>query len=114
MSGTRVAIDNPSTTAPVSGSSSMPEPRSGIPFWIPLGVALVALMALAIRAAGPITDPDTWWHLRLGEEFSGHWSLSNPGQLSPFGDRPWFATQWTLEVIAARLEQAFGLAGSLG
>lgn len=87
-----------------------PSPR-GIPTWVPLVLLFAILAKLALRAAGPIYDPDTWWHLRLGEEFRGGWSLADPGQLSPFATKPWFATQWTLELVASYLEQAFGLGG---
>lgn len=85
--------------------------RPGIPYWLPLGILLLAVGSSAAIAAGPVGDPDTWWHLRLGEEFRGNWSLGDPGQLSPFATRPWFATQWTLELLASYFEQAFGIAG---
>jgi hypothetical protein len=67
--------------------------------------------ALAFWASKPIVDPDTWWHLRLGDEFRGAWSLAEPGALTTFATRPWFATQWTLELLASWTEQALGLAG---
>ncbi|MFP5335096.1 MAG: hypothetical protein ACLGIV_07275, partial [Actinomycetes bacterium] len=75
-------------------------------------VALALLFAFVTRlAARPIDDPDTWWHLRLGEEFSTGWSLTDPGQLTPFATRPWFATQWLPEVVAWRVETWLGLPG---
>lgn len=66
---------------------------------------------VAIHSSRPVYDPDTWWHLRLGQEFRGPWSLADPGSLTPFATRPWFATQWLLEVVASYVQQAFGLAG---
>ena len=91
-----------------------PPPKSRhtpFPDWLPYLALWTVTGALAYRTAGPITDPDTWWHLRLGEEFRGAWSLADPGALTPFATRPWFATQWTLEVLASIVEQAFGLPG---
>lgn len=90
-----------------SEASSAATTRVGLP--VLLVVSATAYMAL--RAAGPITDPDTWWHLSLGREFRSGWSLSEPGRLSPFATEPWVATQWTLEVLASWLEDGFGLAG---
>jgi hypothetical protein len=78
--------------------------------WVAFALFGMAAARLAFRVTAPITDPDTWWHLRLGEEFRGSWSLADPGSLSPFATRPWFATQWTLEVVASYLEEALGLA----
>jgi hypothetical protein len=69
------------------------------------------LFATLRKTLLPISDPDTWWHLRLGQEFQDSWSLAGPGQLSPFATRPWFATQWMPEVLASKFEQSFGLPG---
>lgn len=74
-------------------------------------VLALATAVAAVRAAGPVRDPDTWWHLRLGEEFRQGWSLADPGQLTPFATRPWFATQWTLELLVSYLEEHVGLVG---
>jgi hypothetical protein len=78
--------------------------------WLSLGMFVSSAAYLAYRAAGPITDPDTWWHLRLGAEFRAGWSLSDPGKLSAFANQPWVPTQWLFEVIASFLVDAFGLA----
>lgn len=105
---TDVVEDHPSTVdQPTSGDASTSWIRTRVP------VVLLSLTAAYAghRAAGPITDPDTWWHLRLGREFREGWSLHDPGQLSPFATEPWVATQWTLEVLASFIDDWFGLAG---
>jgi hypothetical protein len=79
--------------------------------WVSIALFACTATYLAFRAAGPITDPDTWWHLRLGAEFRGGWSLSSPGRLSPFARQAWVPTQWVFEVFASLLVDAFGLAG---
>lgn len=84
---------------------------SNVPKWLSLAIVVVTASYMAVRYAGPLTNPDTWWHLRLGEEFRHGWSLSDPGQLSPFATRSWFATEWLFEVVASYLTDAFGLAG---
>lgn len=104
--------DSPVAAPALSTEEAPPKPRrSPLMDCATLAVLVILTAWLANRAADPVTDPDTWWHLRLGEEFTSSWSLAHPGALSPFGTRSWFATQWTLEVVAHYFEDAFGLAG---
>ncbi|MDP9318749.1 MAG: hypothetical protein M3O94_06700, partial [Actinomycetota bacterium] len=79
--------------------------------WVSIAVLALGSTYLAVKAAGRITDPDTWWHLRLGEEFRNGWSLSNPGQLSPLAHTSWLPTEWLPEVVANGVTDVFGLRG---
>ncbi len=75
-------------------------------------VALFAVMArVTLHAAMPLDNGDTWFHLRIGRELLGPWSLGDPGRLSSFGDVSWLPTQWSTEMLAAQFEQWFGLPG---
>jgi hypothetical protein len=75
-------------------------------------VALLVLMArVTLKAAMPLDNGDTWFHLRIGRELMGGWSLRDPGQLSSFGDAHWLPTQWSTELLAAQFERWFGLPG---
>jgi hypothetical protein len=78
-----------------------------------MSFAILALGSgyLAVRAAGPVVDPDTWWHLRLGLDFRNGWSMSHPGRLAPFADKPWVPTQWLSEVTMSYVNSVFGLSG---
>jgi hypothetical protein len=87
------------------------EQPSALAKWLSLALLGTAAMYLAARAAGSITDPDAWWHLRLGDDFRHGWSLSSPAYLSPFATKPWVPTQWLFEVSASFLNSAFGLSG---
>jgi hypothetical protein len=78
---------------------------------VPLLVLLGALVALLLNTARPLTNTDTYFHLRFGEEFLGPWSLRHPGSVTTFATRPWVPTQWLSEVVMARTEQWLGLAG---
>lgn len=104
----------PDESAPES--QQVAEPGASAVSWLvrralpPVFFGIVAALA-AVWAAGPITDPDPWWHVRLGDEFRDGWAISDPGQLSPFATQPWVATQWTLEVLASYVEDWFGLLG---
>ena len=67
---------------------------------------------LTNHAKDPLTNTDTYFHLRFGHEFlTGNWSLSDPGSVTTFGTNDWVPTQWLPQVVMAQLEDWFGLAG---
>jgi hypothetical protein len=75
------------------------------------GMAVV-FAALVRRAAPPLDNHDTYFHLRFGHEFlSGDWSLRDPGSVSSLATADWVPTQWLSEVVMAQTEDWFGLAG---
>ena len=100
----------PPILGPMEEADTSHEP-SALVKWISIAVLALGSTYLAVKAAGRITDPDTWWHLRLGEEFRNGWSLSNPGQLSPLAHSSWLPTEWLPEVVASGITDAFGLRG---
>lgn len=103
-----MAVQTTEKTAVRSGSDRE-EARAGIPSWIPLGIMAAGVVWLGVRASAPLTELDTWWHLRLGDEFRDDWSLRDPGQLTPFATVPWVPTQWSLEVVGSYLVEWFGV-----
>ena len=76
--------------------------------WLVLAGILVSLLA---NTARPLTNTDTYFHLRFGHEFVHGWSLRHPGSVSTFASADWVPTQWLSEVVMARTEDWFGLAG---
>ena len=64
-------------------------------------------------AALPLSNTDTYFHLRFGSEFLHGWSLCHPGSVSSFATS-WLPTQWLPEVVMARTEQASGWPASPG
>jgi hypothetical protein len=114
-----VLRDTPATTADVAeapddqgGASPTPTPR--FPLWRELvagGLLVALLIALGRLAATPLSNTDTYFHLRFGEEFLDGWSLRHPGSVSSFATASWVPTQWLPEVVLARTEQWLGLAG---
>jgi hypothetical protein len=67
--------------------------------------------ALVLAAALPLTNTDTYFHLRFGQEFLDGWSLRDPGTVSTFATAHWVPTQWLPEMVMARTESWLGLAG---
>jgi hypothetical protein len=80
--------------------------------WMP-GILLGGLLLVVVRTvAAPLTNMDTFFHLRFGHEFlHGHWSLWHPGSVNTFATAHWLPTQWLPEVVMAQVEDWFGLAG---
>ena len=90
---------------PGPSASRVPGPCS--PCWCVAGT----LVSLVVNTARPLTNTDTYFHLRFGQEFLGGWSLRHPGSVSTFATRDWVPTQWLSEIVMARTEDWFGLAG---
>lgn len=78
---------------------------------IPLLLVGGVLAVLTRSAAGPLTNVDTYFHLRFGHEFLTGWSLREPGSVSSFATADWVPTQWLPQVVMAWAEDRFGLAG---
>jgi hypothetical protein len=84
------------------------------PHWRELvgGGVYAALLLVVLRiAAAPLTNTDTYFHLRFGHEFLQGWSLRHPGSVSTFATATWLPTQWLPEMVMAKTEDWFGLAG---
>ena len=79
---------------------------------IPTLVVLGVFALLTNHAKDPLSNTDTYFHLRFGHEFlTGSWSLTDPGSVTTFGTNDWVPTQWLPQVVMAQLEDWFGLAG---
>jgi hypothetical protein len=85
--------------------------RPLVPRWTPF-LLVLGLMGMAARQGfRPIGDPDTWWHLRLGDEIWHTWNFTDPAPWTRFATEHWVTTQWLPEVVASRFEHFFGLPG---
>jgi hypothetical protein len=74
---------------------------------------IAALYAIPLLAAlHPITDPDIWWHMRVGQWVVEHQTVPLTDPFSQWGlDKPWVAYSWLFEVLVFQLHTHFGLAG---
>jgi hypothetical protein len=79
--------------------------------WLPLAMVGALLAWVAGRAARPISDPDDWWHLRLGNDLIAQRSLSTPDHWSSFATLHWVPTEPLPEIVAAYVERWSGLPG---
>src|SRR3954447_9705827 len=81
--------------------------RTALP-WLVLAGILVSLFA---NTARPLTNTDTYFHLRFGHEFLDGWSPRHPGSVSTFATADWVPTQWLSEIVMAKTEDWLRLAG---
>lgn len=79
--------------------------------WAPYGLLVATLLWVVTRAWGPLKDPDSWWHLRLGEDFLDQRSFSPPDHWSSFATASWVPTEPLPEAVAALVQRGFGLPG---
>jgi hypothetical protein len=92
--------------------AAVPTRRPGIPTWMPLTAFVLLVVGVARGAANPISDPDAWWHLRVGREiWSGNWSLTDTGSMSSFATEEWIPRDWIPQLVASKFEDWFGLPG---
>ncbi|HJQ04324.1 MAG TPA: hypothetical protein VJ872_02690 [Nocardioides sp.] len=66
---------------------------------------------VVVTYSGPLTNPDTYFHLRLGQEFAHGWAPWNPGHLDGFGTARWAPTQWLSQLGMYDAAHWFGLPG---
>jgi hypothetical protein len=74
-------------------------------------LSMLTFVLVVFRAIVPLSDPDTWWHLAIGQRFLQGTSIRHPGPLSYFGTEDWRPRDWLTQVVAARFEGWFGLSG---
>ena len=99
--------------SPVAAEPAAPAAPPSRRLWtvVSLGVLLLLMARITLKAAQPLANEDTWFHLRIGHELWGAWSLGDPGQLSSAATSSWLPTQWSTEMLAAGFEDWFGLPG---
>jgi hypothetical protein len=104
------------STEPVDDATSTPAEEGGLVSLLSRrvvpGLLVVGILSLlTLKASWPLSNFDTYFHLRFGYEFLHGWSLRHPGEISTFGTAHWVPTQWLPEIIMAKMEAWFGLGG---
>jgi hypothetical protein len=79
--------------------------------WMPPALVVVLFAWVAARAARPVSDPDDWWHLRLGNDLIDQHSLAAPHHWSAYATADWTPTEPLPEICAAFVERWWGLSG---
>jgi hypothetical protein len=84
--------------------------RKAISFPALMGVLLIGVAVIGVRLRLP--DPDTWWHIAVGEHIlaTHTWPTSDTYSFTAPGTH-WIAYEWLGEVFMALAERAAGLPG---
>ena len=107
----RVAVVREESAAAGAGPGGAPR-FARLRWMLPHVVMAAVYFALVLLAAVPLSNFDTYFHLRFGHEFlSGAWSLRDPGSVSSFATADWVPTQWLPQLVMAQFEEWFGLSG---
>jgi hypothetical protein len=72
-----------------------------VPAWLAVAVVIVLAAGLAWKTGNPVYDPDTWWHLKVGEWVAEHQSVPETDPFSRMSrETPakWVAYSWLFEV----------------
>jgi hypothetical protein len=77
----------------------------------PTMVVAALVLATARRAAMPLRDPDTLWHVLAGRDLLAHWTFIGPDPLGTFTTEQWVRQQWLGELLMAIVARQWGLAG---
>lgn len=83
----------------------------GTPWWARLAPVCLTLVVVAVQMLHPVDDPDTWWHLRAGDELRQRFELVGPDPWSPFTTHPWIRHQWLGELLMSAVHSVGGVAG---
>ena len=103
----RAAVAEP----PRTGDAGAPSPVRRLLNRSPLALLLFLMALVAQVGAQPLNNGDAWFHLRAGHLFWGSWSLWHPGAPTRFATSAWVPTQWSTEMLTAKVEDWFGLPG---
>ncbi len=77
--------------------------------WAGIAALLVLMTRVTYLAAQPLSNADTWFHLRLGHDLGAPWTWSDPPQWSTFATAHWVPTQPLADVVMAGAEDVGGL-----
>jgi hypothetical protein len=72
-------------------------------------LAVVVVLVLALfKGVSPFSEPDVWWHLRVGELIRSGSGLTFVDPSAALAERPYVATQWLPEAVASGAYDLWG------
>lgn len=96
----------------VAEAGSTRKPTRVVPGWLPAALMCLLVVVVARQGVRPISDPDTFWHLELGDRIIDSRSVTSVTDAwSSLSDQPWVPTQWLTELVMAAAERTAGLPG---
>lgn len=74
--------------------------------WVPWVVLAGVSLTLATQTRAGVSDPDTFWHIRAGEQLLASGSFTSAASGTPFSSNPWVLHEWAPEVALALAARA--------
>ena len=71
-------------------------------------LSALVLGFLVLKAAAPVRDADTFWHIASGQLLRQDWTLIGPDPLSPFTQDPWIRHAWLADLVFGLLDDIGG------
>ncbi|SES43723.1 hypothetical protein SAMN05216199_3650 [Pedococcus cremeus] len=95
---------------PSDDLASGEEPRllRTTPPLLSLGALGVVMTLALVKGLSPFSEPDVWWHLRVGDVLRSTGALRFHDPSARFADRAYVATQWLPEVLTSLGYSSFG------
>lgn len=81
------------------------------PAWVRLLPLVLAVIVVGVQTLHPIDDPDTWWHLRSGDDVRRDFILVGPDPWSSFTSGTWIRHQWLGDALMSWVNDVAGLPG---
>ncbi len=107
----KVVEDRRTPTASVGDEPVLPSAVDRVVGAAPYALLAATVAWVAARDWGRLSDPDSWWHLRLGEDFLDQHSFSPPAGWSSFATTSWVPTEPLPEAVVATVHHVLGLPG---
>lgn len=79
--------------------------------WLPVGTIPIVGLVIFRRLDKPISDPDTFWHLRLGTYLWDTWNFVGPEPWSALADQPLVLHEWSPELLYVAAYRVTGWSG---
>ena len=79
--------------------------------WLPVAIIPITGLVVFAQLNTPISDPDTFWHLRLGKHLQDSWRFVGSEPWSSFADRPLVLHEWSPELVYVAVHHVAGWAG---
>jgi hypothetical protein len=93
--------------APAAETRAEPTRPPGSPLVGRAAVGLVLGLAL-VKGLSPFSEPDVWWHLRVGELIRSGSGLTFTDPSASLATRPYVATQWLPEAVTSAAYDVWG------
>jgi len=85
--------------------------QAGLVSWAPLLLMCLTPFLILRVALRPVSDPDTFWHIRAGQYLWSTWQFAGPEPWSQFSSHEWVLHEWVPQLALFAVWNEWGLPG---